>query len=325
MRLHRLVVVGVLGGVGVVIVACGLEQGGLLVESDGGLDSSFFDSGKPDIDVPIDVVVPDVSPPACATLDASACLPPYPADAGWKPIAIPTSIKNCPDPDAGWQATTFYFDASLAPGSCSCRCATKSPDCAPDGSVVYGNVATCSGSGSTLNLPNGVCVDNVTPLAFLQASYGPTTLATTCEAGAPGDAQALSTTVDICSTPACDIDFCGLKTAGYQRCIMFDQGNVNCPAGYQKRVVGKTTGAACGACGCNVTTPATCNATLTSWVAAGCNGNPLETYPLDAACTANLLSNSMQLNVVKSDAAACTATAPGSANIAGPVTLCCIP
>ncbi len=329
MRLHRLVVVGVIGAVSVVVIACGLEQGGLLVELDAGIDATKPDQFVPDSPPPpVDVFVPDVVAPSCTTLDASGCLPPFNADAGWKPIVIPTTASGCPAPppdDASWTAITYYSDASLAPGSCACGCSVSAPGCAPDGSVTYGNVTGCTGdAGVVLNLPTGVCVDNTTPAAFLQATYGPTNLATSCDASGPADAQVLVTSTNTCATPSCNIDFCGLKAAGYQRCILNEQGIMNCPpGGYQRRIVNKGFGGACGACGCGVTAPTKCTPTLNAYTGAGCT-NLSESYPLDGSCAPNLLSNSMQLNVVRTDGT-CNAGANGSANVAGPVTLCCVP
>ncbi|CAN5668444.1 hypothetical protein BH09MYX1_BH09MYX1_54070 [soil metagenome] len=328
MRLHRLAVVAVLVGVAVVVVACGLDQSGLLVENDAGkptdgggkIDVIGVDVALPDADVP-DVVVP----PACATLDAS-CLPAYPPDAGWTVVAVPTGAKTCPNDDGGWITTTFVTDAVLATGSCGYACSTASAACATTAKMTHGmNDTLCSDGGVLVALPQNQCTIAVIPAGSLRATYvGPTNLATTCDGGTTGDAQAATTPVPVCSTNACDIDYCGLGQKGFRRCIIHEKGAVACPAGYMSLGVGKGAVATCGSATCNVVTPATCTPAITSYVDMSCLADA-DTIPADGSCFANKLAGSAKLTVT-ANAASCTASPTGAgAGLIGAGTVCCIP
>ena len=321
MRLHRLIVVAVLGAGSVLGVACGLDQGGLLVELDGGKDSTVPDGAIPDvvIDVPIiDVYVP----PPCTTLDAS-CLPAFPADA-WTPVAVLLDGGACPiDPDAGWSTIPLKTNPTLVPGSCSCGCSATAANCAPEGGATVGYNSNCNNSANgTLTLPINTCVTNSTPNGGLTATYGPQTAASSCDASSTGDAQVTTTPITACATPSCAINFCGMAAQGYKLCIM-QSGIRTCPAGYVPRATGLNAGAACLGCGCS-TAPVRCSATLESFVDTTC-GTVSETYSLDGGCNPNASSESMKLTVVRGSPTCDASAGNGTAQLTQPQTVCCIP
>lgn len=325
MRWRFIAVAGVLGAVSVLVVACGLEKGGLL--SDPG-DATIPDSGG-DTVVWFDVAIPDIFvPPACTTLDAS-CLPPYPADAGWRPIVVPND-GGCPvDPDAGWVPSTFQTDAALVPGSCTaCSCtATSSGPCPMDATVSFygGSDFNCNGGSSSAVVS---ATDNCQDLSkgggrvVLKYPAQPTS---TCEAGGGGNAQVTSDPVTVCATSSCTTDYCGLKSNGYSLCIFADTVDgaaPACPSGYTTLVAGKTVGGSCGTCGCK-TSPQTCSAILTTYSANGCD-TLRDTF--DAApCRTYQSFSSLKLTVAQVDAA-CTATTSGAGfGLVAPVAICCAP
>jgi len=321
LRLHRLVVVAVLGAGAVLGVACGLDQGGLLVELDGGKDSTVTDGAI--VDVKIDAPFIDVYvPPACTTLDAS-CLPAYPLDA-WTPVAVLVDGGACPlDPDASWSTIPLKTNPSLAPGSCSCACSVTASNCAPEGGATIGFNSNCNNSASgTLTLPANTCVTNSTPNGGLTATYGPTQAPTACDASSTGDAQVITQPVTACASPSCAIDYCGMASQGFRLCIM-QSGIHACPANYVLRAAGLNAGATCFGCGCG-SAPVRCTPTLESFVDTTCT-TLSETYSTDGGCNANTSSESMKLTVVRGSPTCDASAGTGTAQLTQPQTVCCIP
>lgn len=319
MRSGRLAVVVVLGAGSLIAVACGLEQGGLLVDP----GDASVDSGSGDAIV-VDVSIPDIFvPPPCKTLDTS-CLPAFPDDAGWKPV-LRSPDTTCP-PDPGWVAATFVADASLNAASCgTCGCSLNVPSCAPEGGLALwaGNNFNCGGNPiSTITLPANTCVDQGSNLGRSIAQY-PATTATTCDAGGGGgDAQVFTTPVNLCATSECRVPFCAEKDAGFGLCIVNELGDVPCPAGYVKTAAGKAAGGSCGTCGCAVTAQARCNASVQTFQNTGCD-TIVDTINVDSGCKGINNFNAAKLTVTQTDAS-CTATASGvGAALAGKVTICC--
>jgi hypothetical protein len=317
MRVRRVIVLGVVGGVSAVAAACGLEQAGLMPGDDGGV----VDSGRPD--VVFDVQVPDIYvPPACTTLDAS-CLLPYPADAGWNPVAATSGA--CPnDLDAGWTKATFQNDASIVQGSCApCGCTVNAPACALDAGFTNYSANGCSSGAQANVLAADACVNISGSNGSASGSY-PAPSVTTCDASGGGDAQVQTGQVNVCATGSCAIDYCGLKNQGYALCIKHD-GVVACPSGYVSQTVGATAAATCGACGCAVTQQKRCAASVVTYQNSDCD-SPRDTTALDGSCQGVQNFSSARLRVVENDAAcAASTTTPAFVDLLGKVTLCCLP
>lgn len=321
MRLHRLVVVAVLGAGALLGVACGLDQSGLLVEVDAGKDSTVPDGAI--VDVVIDVPIIDVYvPPPCTTLDAS-CLPAFPADA-WTPVAMLTDGGACPiDPDASWSTIPLKTNPTLQPGSCSCGCSVTAAPCAPEGGATFYNSTTCnSGTNGGLTLPINTCVTNSSPNGGLTATYAPTTAATQCDASSTGDAQVITTPITACATPSCTVNYCGMAAQGFKLCIL-QSGVHACPNGYVLRPSGLNAGAACFGCSCS-SPPVRCTPKLESFVDTTCQ-TLSETYSTDGGCNPNNSSESMKLTVTPGSPTCDASAGAGTAQLTQLQTLCCIP
>jgi hypothetical protein len=94
----------------IVLVACGIESGGIIDAGDGGptADASGFS----------DTLMPDVNlPQACG--DAASCLTPALPD-GWQITALLADPKAmCP---TNFASVDQIKDISLSSGSCACSC-----------------------------------------------------------------------------------------------------------------------------------------------------------------------------------------------------------
>lgn len=316
MRVRRLLVLGAVGCAALLAFACGLEQGGIF----DGPDATVPDA-TPDR-ITFDVVVPDhYVPPPCDKLDAS-CLPAFPA--GWAPVAI-SPDGGCPIV-GNYSGTTFYSNPTIS-GCNVCACATNNPTCATDASVRgFGPSSTCAsgGSGPVVVSTNSACDPmNLSP-GKLSMNY-PGAPATTCTPSEAGTGTVDATAFTVCSTSTCEVDYCGLKSAGYQLCIYRDDdgGTVPCPTGYTPVKAGATAAGSCGSCGCNAQ-PARCVPSLTTFSDNACATATNEVF--DGSCATHADFNSAKLTVTLVDGS-CTPTTPipPVADLFGRVNICCAP
>lgn len=336
----RVTIAAVCGGAAstaALVVACGLDEGGLLGTTlDASSDTSFKDAAADS--PPVDHVIP----PTCA--DAS-CVPDFPADA-WAAIGVvlnPTT--GCPD---GFEARDFVTNPKLAAGACMCG------TCAPSGAWQCGGAISISaGSGSCA--PDTI-FPSATSCVNLSRAYAGTDVQTgvtppnlaglpTCSASLSGDGGVVTTPVRACRPVACASDYCGLKGAGYSLCIVHNgDTDGGCPNGFN--LLPSTPGtvddpanvtSACDKCQCGVNVAA-CTATYFAYSGNNCDAGIASmlsgTFAADASGgTCNDPEGSLTVASIyyapdPPPAATCTTTTPngsGSAALKAPSTVCCAP
>ncbi|HEX7601711.1 MAG TPA: hypothetical protein VF316_08905 [Polyangiaceae bacterium] len=321
----RAAVVVAIAAAPMLAIACSLDEGS--APSDGGADGTLPDGGGdargdvlvfPDVDIP-DVVVP----PTCQTLDAS-CLPSFPPDAGWQPVATGGSA-GC-SPDAGFAALPFVSNPTLKGGACACGCKLNGNlNCGGSFSFTYWNDPACSDGGPVSNNYGDNCAQHTLNAGSVRVAGG-NPAGVSCDGGVAGDAGFDTTAVRVCAPTTCTSDYCGLAGAGLRLCIIKDGDEPTCPSGFAPtpQSLGTTASSACLPCGCGVT-GATCGGTMSTY-GANCNsGQLLDTIPADGGCypvqAAQRLAFALQPGTPQ-----CTAPdGGGAAVLVGRKTLCCVP
>lgn len=275
------------GGLSVVLAACGLEGAGQLHEdpADGSPDAPIVttDGGK---DVTVDDATIDA--PADTSADAPADSGPDVVDAGcpvnacanvpggWNPVAYKEGTKTCP---GGTTGNAYATKPTPVAGSCTCGCALTSSSTCDVGTTQTAFSsnpnATCSTQGAQRTFStSGQCLQ--VNSMFGGDYYAATPLARsggTC-AASPSAGTATATDLALCTPTVCKEAICAnVVPAGYTSCIE-TPGDTTCPPNTPYTVahtVGDTPSVSCGAgCGCNLT--GTCT-------------SPKITYYSDTNCT----------------------------------------
>ncbi len=339
------------GGVSVVLAACGLEEGGLLHEEpdgaadgppvvvdagkdvtlvdDAGIDASVDSSvdAPPDVgpDAPIDAP-PDVVDAGCP-LNACANVP-----NGWNPVAYKEGTKACP---GGTTGNAYATKPTPVAGSCTCGCALTSSSACDVGksqtSYSTNPNTTCSTpSVAHVFATSGQCL----PLnGSFSDYYGATAIARsggTCSAS-PSQGTATATDVALCTPTVCKEAICAnVVPLGYTSCIE-TTGDTACPSNtpYTKLVtVGDTPAVTCGAgCGCNLT--GTCTSPkITYYTDTNCT-NVAQSFAADGTCQAVTFGGTVRGVTYSATltGGGCTATGSSTATptLQNHHTVCCRP
>ncbi len=324
MRLRFGVTVGLFGSAlaGVIAIACGIEEGGVVDAVDG--------SSNLDVLQPVDAIgSKDVSavdtylPPSCG--DAAGCLPPVPA--GWQILTV------LPDPDAScpqnFNQADLQTDPQLDLGACACACADMS-DAGCGGPVTLTNSPNglCWGGGSTQTALAAGCTvtGGANPNQYLAYDAGAPSIA--CGQPTPtGSKNGSSTTLRVCQ-PTCGGDFCGSIVNGTKACI-FTNGDVPCVASFGvKTLVGSAVDYQCLACPACTPKAASCTVAVTLYDNSDCTKKSVS-FTVKPACIKWLASDqwkSAAVAITPPSGPFCsyaTVDPGGDAGFVGPRTVCC--
>ncbi len=318
-------------GGAVACVACGIDESGL-AGADGGMDAVTFDA--PPNDAGGDV--PDIGiPPTCSTIDAS-CLDASVPD-GWSLVGIATDASTaCPSADFD-PVTGLLTNPQLTSGSCSCTgCSTTgSYSCSGSAQVLEGS-STCNSFdasvapfGCVINTETGSPSDYAGVLPPLPSgSIG-------CVNTPNGTGLVNTDPVGACVPNKCQSDYCGLRSQGFETCIITD-GMHACPPGFTSReLAGAATTYTCAGCPCFVGSTPSCSGVIQVFSAADCGNDAgtsatdyVQTIASDAGCVSTANFKSVVYVPNPPPMATCAPMAgdvAGDAGLLSPKTICCVP
>ncbi len=299
------------------VAACALDEVGLMMDMS---DATADVVDAHPIDAPIDV------PQACSTLDASACFDGALPD-GWTFAAVASSDQPCPS--SAYLPSSYLYAPTPTSGACSCSCATLGNYTCEGPFTAGGNNGGCNQGSVAFDAGPDGCVDtNWSGDHHATATWQPTANGSpTCNAMMIGDGGWSASTATAC-TPSCEaFDFCALASP-FLRCIVSSTSTV-CPTQGPFTEKQPSLGTAsnvdvtCEKCGCSVSPPSTCDASVVAHDMNGCMGNA---YAIDNTCQ-DTHNNVLSLSYVA------TTIAPtcipdgggGTATFATSATVCCIP
>lgn len=318
-----------LGGLAIA-AACGLEDGGVLVEPiESGVDDHTLlpdttplpDTSPP----PMDVQQPDTSPPpSCA--DAGGCLPEF--GVGWTPYLHLVGDAGCPAIDGSTRAD--YVDLGkivFDNNACVCgNCVTDAGTCTVP-TLNIGTNKTCDDlvDAGTLVSADASCNDLGYNVSAGNLSISVSTQAqnTSCTIAQTGNQKWDAGTDSICSA-ACGFDFCGAPSNKYERCALA-LGVHACPNGYKQYLIDRPNSPA-NCTGCTCTPGATCGGSLTMFNSADCTGAAATTTVANQGCVdaggTNIRSGIFDASAVSTTCKAGSST-PSVTPTNGELTLCC--
>ncbi len=322
------------GSIPIIVVACGIEDGGVVTvapNDDAGplLEASNTDAFKVQDAGP----KPDTSlPPVCATVDAS-CVPNVPA--GWTLFGVASGSKPCPSID--FDPFPLVTNPRLQSGSCTCGTCNVSGNYVCGGGVTIQTGPSCGGPTDTKNSsPACVSRQQSNSDARISGTPAPATGVPTCSIASIGTKVADTDAVTGCRPNKCEANYCGLKGAGFQTCIAHDNV-IGCPSGFNLLTqVGTAGTATCDPCTCGVDPAAACTGKIRVFNGDnGCDGNGATSGPdykttvvADGTCK-NPGTNFDSLYYIGDPAApaTCKTTAGGTgqAGLTGVKTICCAP
>ncbi len=318
-----------LGLIGTLLIvgACGLDENGLegmdasLDVASGNDTSPMKDAGS---DAPFDVVIP----PACTTLDATACLDADVPD-GWTLVGLATSNIACPQGDA-YAPSNYLNDLQLEAGACSCSCtASGSYSCAAPYLYAWGGGCNGTDDASFDGGDEAACVTfngNDHHFEVFGTNPSPEPVNVGCDATAEGTGW-FGAGVTTC-TPSCAADYCNIASP-FSRCIISTTETV-CPAPFQASAAGPIgpTGAVqveCTGCGCSAAPIGGCDASFSVFGTSSC-GSFIHNVPLDFGCQ-DYGANSNSFSYTPSDPpVGCALSGGGGKAVFNPpITVCCLP
>lgn len=332
MRLRFGVTVGLVGSAlaGLIALACGIEEGGVVDALEGGADGgadggNIFGDGSADVIRPKDAAIDTNLPPSCG--DAAACLPPVPT--GWQILTV------LPDPDAGcpqnFNQADLQGNPTLDPSACACACTeTADAGCPTSVALNYNNVVGCFANGQTTVVLDAGCtaISDGKKDWFFGVK---TTAATGINCSAPakiGSQTGAGTTMRVCQ-PTCNADFCGSAVNGTRACIMTTD-DVPCPAQFPvKSLVGSALDFVCNACPACTPKAATCAVSVQMHGQSDCTDGNQFSVSTNGVCnkwggTQSWKGINTTITPPAGPFCAYTASDPGGdAGFVGPRTICC--
>lgn len=262
-------------------------------DGNGGNEASTPIDAGPLSDAPL------LGDPDATIVDAcspSGCLP-LPAD--FQLVAYGPATSGCP---TGYSnPTTALTNPALAPNACTCQCTVTNPgNCAQTAPIAasYGDPTasiTCPTEADTYS--GGCAADGymgpfapTSTIAFFPTKAGPFLAAPCTPVAKPDTSKVGGTTVRVCSAsvvPKCEDSVCAADPGdGYQACIA-SNGDVACPTGLVKHLVGNNPTFSCDGTSCKCgALQAQCKGTgkLELFAGASCSGPVGLTLVADGKC-----------------------------------------
>lgn len=261
--------------------------------------------------------------------------------------AGPTHCSCAEVPPAGFSLVAFRTDqnadcvgdlvkddrvANPTAGANACTCGACSVTAMP--SCLTGNFTLLEdGSNSSafcnqqqqLAINNGNCVQKQVTLPYhgKVSAAAPSGGSCTTAASIAKQEAAKTTPVRVCAPTATgETCACDAKLAGFATCFRAT-GDVACPAGTKKALVGTGANVTCDPCGCNLVNP-TCSSAKLDYYSDGNCANHEQTMD-DNSCDFIPSNNSGSYKYSATAKATCQATAAPAGNVAltGTETICC--
>jgi hypothetical protein len=250
---------------GVAALACATAAGACLIDIPDVSDGAAGDGGVRD------------TGPVC---DACGAAP------GFSPVFFALDrATQCPPGTSGTDVVADPGDAG--PGACTCSCGIASPPSCFPASLPTAYDPTCSTTGSVLQIPAAGCLVSSGALGGTHASVAPFVPdGGTCTDVPSSDPSKVATVpARRCTPTACDATICS-PVNGFQGCFEAP-GDVTCPNGLVKHLVGSSVDLTCGCTACSIEVDGGCEGTITLYSGADC-GSPIEApIVVDDTCQAN--------------------------------------
>jgi hypothetical protein len=284
------------------------------------------------------LTVSDVSSgatPADASADTSAACHACGAAPGFSPLLFALDrATSCP---AGTLASDVLADPdSAAAAACACDCVVSNPpSCLPATLATGYDVSqdpTCGNTGFTYQVAGAGCATTTTGLLgtghisiapFATGASGACTTIPSKNPSAVSTIAARSCAPVSCSSPHCS------AVPGFRACFGAP-GDLECPAGLEKHVVGAAVALACTCSACSPSDAGACQGTVTFYANGDCTGALGPSFAVDGSCQSTTLGTNTTTKSVRyapEFVGGCVAgqASVESVGLTNPSTICCPP
>ena len=226
------------------------------------------------------VDIPDVE----SGCDACAAAP------GFVPVLFALDrAASCPPGTLSSDVVADPGDAG--PGACACSCSVSTqPSCYPANVPTAFDLTTtptCNQTGLTLQIADAGCVQKSGTLGGGHVSLSPSPpVGGACSVVAEPDAAAVPSALGrVCAAGSCAGAAC-VASAGFRACFS-QAGDVACPSGLEKHVVGSAVTVGCACAPCAMVIDGGCEGTVTLYANADCTSAIEAPIPVNGTCEGN--------------------------------------